>query len=59
MLKSYETIGLRLGMLVMPSVPSISVILAFIFLDEVLSLIQLIAIFITTTGIAIVVLQKK
>jgi drug/metabolite transporter (DMT)-like permease len=59
MLKSYETIGPRLGMLVMSSVPSISVVLAFIFLDEVLSIIQLIAIVITTLGIAIVVLQKK
>lgn len=59
MLKSYEIIGPRLGMLMMSFVPPISVVLAFFFLDEILSPIQIVGIFITTLGIAIVVLQKK
>jgi len=59
MLKSYEIIGPRLGMLMMSFVPPISVFLAYLFLDEFLSAIQIIGIFITTLGIAIVVLQKK
>ena len=37
MLKSYEIIGPRLGMLMMSFVPTISVVLAYFFLDEVLS----------------------
>ena len=40
MLKSYEIIGPRLGMLMMSFVPPISVVLAYFFLDEILSTIQ-------------------
>ena len=39
MLKSYEIIGSRLGMLMMSFVPPISVVLAYLFLGEVLSLV--------------------
>ncbi len=59
MLKSYEIIGPRLGMLMMSFVPPISVVLAYLFLGEVLSAYQLLGISITTLGIAFVVLQKK
>lgn len=59
MLKSYEIIGPRLGMLMMSFVPPISVVLAYIFLGEILSEIQIIGIFITSIGIVVVVLQKK
>ncbi|MBU0474189.1 MAG: DMT family transporter [Bacteroidetes bacterium] len=59
MLKSYQIIGPRLGMLMMSFVPSISVVLAYIFLDEVLTLSQIFGIIITSLGLAIVILQKK
>lgn len=59
MLKAYQLIGPRLGMLVMSFVPSISVILAFIFLDEILTIFQILGIIITSLGLAVVVLQKK
>lgn len=59
MLKSYEIIGPRLGMLMMSLVTPISVVLAFLFLDEILSVLQIVGISITILGIAIVVLQKK
>ncbi|PIQ08770.1 MAG: hypothetical protein COW71_10035 [Ignavibacteriales bacterium CG18_big_fil_WC_8_21_14_2_50_31_20] len=59
MLKSYQLIGPRLGMLMMSFVPSISVILAFLFLDEVLTTNQILGIIITSIGLAIVILQKK
>jgi len=59
MLKAYQLIGARLGMLVMSFVPSISVILAFVFLDEVLTGFQILGITITSIGLAVVVLQKK
>ncbi len=59
MLKSYEIIGPRLGMLMMSLVPPISVVLAYIILGETLSVIQIVGVIVTTLGIAIVVLQKK
>lgn len=59
MLKSYEIIGPRLGMLLMAFVPSISVVLAYFFLDEVLEFSQIIGIIITSFGLALVILQKK
>jgi len=59
MLKSYEIIGPRLGMLVMSFVPSLSVILAYYFLDEVLTNTQIFGIVVTSIGLAIVILQKK
>ncbi len=59
MLKSYELMGPRLGMLMMSFVPSLSVIFAFYFLDEVLTAPQIVGIIITSIGLAIVVLQKK
>ena len=59
MLKSYETIGPRLGMLIMSFVPSISVILGYFVLDEVLKFSQIAGILITTLGLGLVILQKK
>lgn len=59
MLKSYELIGPRLTMLMMSFVPSISVILAYFYLDEILTIHQLIGIIITSVGLALVVLQRR
>ncbi|MDA3860423.1 MAG: DMT family transporter [Melioribacteraceae bacterium] len=59
MLKSYELIGPRLGMLLMAFVPSMSLILAYYFLDEVLGFSQIVGIIITSFGLALVILQKK
>ena len=59
MLKSYEIIGPRLGMLMMSFVPSMSVILGYYVLDEVLTVSQIVGILITSCGLAIVILQKK
>ena len=59
MLKSYQLIGPRLGMLMMSFVPSISVLLAYLFLGEVLTINQILGIIITSIGLAVVILQKK
>lgn len=59
MLKSYEEIGPRLGMLMMASVPPMSAILAFFFLGEILSVIAITGIALTVIGIGIVIIQKK
>ncbi|MBS3946328.1 MAG: DMT family transporter [Melioribacter sp.] len=57
--KSFQHIGARLSMLVMALAPGISAILAFIFLDEVISFIGVMGMVITISGIAMVVLQRK
>ncbi len=56
--KSFQLIGARLGMLLMALAPAISSVLAFIFLDENLSLISIVGIAVTLTGIVLVVLEK-
>lgn len=58
LLKSLEQIGARLGMLLMSLAPPISALLAFIFLDEVLSFTSVLGIVITLIGVALVILDK-
>ena len=57
--KSFQHIGARLSMLIMSLAPPISAILAYIFLDEIISVWGIIGIIITILGITIVVLQKQ
>jgi drug/metabolite transporter (DMT)-like permease len=59
LLKAFDVIGTRLAMLIMSLVPIISTILAWIFLNEILTIIELTAIFITVLGIAWVVLERR
>jgi drug/metabolite transporter (DMT)-like permease len=57
--KSFQHIGARLSMLIMAIAPGISALLAFFFLNEVISLIGIAGMLITITGIAMVILQRK
>jgi drug/metabolite transporter (DMT)-like permease len=57
--RSYREIGPRVSMLVMSSAPAIGAILAFFFLNEVLSSWSIIGMAVTLAGIAIVVLERK
>ena len=56
--QSYVLIGPRLGMLIMASVPIISSFFAWIFLGETLSIVKIIGILISITGIAVVVYER-
>ncbi len=56
--KSYQLIGARISMLLMALSPGMSTLLAFIFLDERITLFGVIGIFITITGISLVVLER-
>jgi len=55
---AYKRIGARLSMLLMSSAPVISAILAFVFLNEDLSLWAIIGMFITISGIILVVYNR-
>lgn len=57
--RCYILIGVRLGTLIMSSVPVFSTLIAWIFLGEHLSFAKLAGIFITVAGIAIVVLERN
>ncbi len=57
--KSFQLIGARLGIIMMALVPVLSTIMAFFFLNEIISFVGLIGMLITITGIIIVVLEKK
>jgi drug/metabolite transporter (DMT)-like permease len=57
--KAFKSIGARLSMLVMSSVPVISTILAFIFLDERISFSGIVGMCITISGITIVIVQRE
>lgn len=57
--KSFQTIGARLGMLLMALVPAFSTLLAFIFLGENLSLLSVIGIAVTIFGIIVVILDRS
>lgn len=57
--KSFQMIGARISMLLMALSPGISTLLAFIFLDERITLPGIAGIFITISGIALVVLEKN
>jgi drug/metabolite transporter (DMT)-like permease len=57
--KSYQMIGARVSMLLMALSPAMSAILAFIFLGETISLLGIIGILITLSGIALVILERN
>jgi len=57
--KSFQTIGARLGMLLMALVPAFSSILAYLFLDENLSSVAIAGIVITISGIVVVILDRS
>jgi drug/metabolite transporter (DMT)-like permease len=57
--KSFQMIGARLGVIMMASVPVLSSILAYFFLNEVISYLGMFGMILTITGILIVVLEKK
>ncbi len=57
--KSFQLIGARLGMLIMALVPAFSSVLALVFLNENLSLISIIGMTITLSGISVVILERS
>jgi len=57
--KSFQMIGARLGIIIMASVPVLSSILAYFFLNEIISYLGMIGMLLTMTGLLIVVLEKK
>ncbi len=57
--KSFQLIGARLGIIIMAAVPALSTILAFFFLNEIISYLGMLGMLLTITGILIVVLEKK
>jgi drug/metabolite transporter (DMT)-like permease len=57
--KSFQLIGARLGIIIMAAVPVLSTILAFFFLNEIISYMGMFGMVLTITGILIVVLEKK
>lgn len=57
--KSFQYIGARLSMLIMALVPGISAILAFLFLNELISPIGIFGMITTVFGIGMVVIQRK
>lgn len=57
--KAFQTIGARISMLIMSLVPALTSILGFIFLSERLSLLSILGMIITISGIVIVLVDKK
>ena len=57
--KSFQMIGARLGIIIMASVPVISTVLAYFFLEEIISYLGMFGMILTITGILIVVLDKN
>ena len=57
--KSFQLIGARLGIIIMAAVPVLSTILAFFFLNEIISFLGMIGMMLTIAGILIVVLERK
>ncbi len=57
--QAYIEIGSRISLLIMSAAPPLTALIGFIFLKERISLLGLLGIFITMTGIAIVILSKN
>jgi drug/metabolite transporter (DMT)-like permease len=57
--KAFQFIGARLGMVLMSLVPAISAILAWIFLDEIITTLGIAGMFITIFGVLLVVTDKS
>src|SRR4030042_1873979 len=59
LLKAFEKIGPRLSMLIYALSPAMAALLAFFYLDEILSFWGIIGMFVTIFGIGIVVFQRS
>jgi len=57
--KSFQLIGARLGVIMMALVPVLSSVLAFFFLNEVISYLGMFGMLLTLAGILVVVLEKN
>jgi drug/metabolite transporter (DMT)-like permease len=57
--KAFQLIGARLGMVLMSLVPAISAILAWVFLDEIITSLGMVGMFITIFGVLLVVTDKS
>ncbi len=57
--KSFQLIGARLGIIIMAAVPVLSTVLAFFFLNEIISYLGMFGMILTIAGILIVVLERK
>lgn len=57
--KAFQLIGARLGMVLMSLVPAVSAVLAWIFLDEVLTVLGIVGMFITILGVLLVVTDRS
>lgn len=57
--KAFQHIGARLSMLLLSLAPAIAALLAYVFLDEALSVLGIFGIFITLIGIGIVVFERN
>jgi drug/metabolite transporter (DMT)-like permease len=57
--RSYKQIGPRIAMLIMSASPAIAAILAFLVLDERLSLLGILGMAVTLTGIVVVVRERR
>jgi len=56
--KAFQEIGARISMLIMSLAPAIAALLAYIFLDEKISMIGVVGIIITISGVSLVVFEK-
>ena len=57
--KSYQLIGARISMLLMALSPGMSAVLAFIFLNERINSLGILGVFVTISGIVLVVLERN
>ncbi len=57
--QAYIELGSRISLLIMSAAPPLTALIGFIFLDERISALGLLGIFITMTGIALVILSKN
>jgi drug/metabolite transporter (DMT)-like permease len=57
--KAFQVIGARYSMMLMSLAPALTAILAFIFLNEILSITALLGMIITIVGVAMVVSEKR
>jgi len=59
LMKAFQKIGARVSMLIMALAPAMAALMAFLFLEEILSVWATVGILITLIGVAIVVLQTE
>jgi drug/metabolite transporter (DMT)-like permease len=56
---SYQSIGARLGMLIMSAAPAVSALLAYLLLGEIISWLGILGMAVTLLGIAVVVMERR